>query len=256
MKKGKTKTMCIYSPKGGTGKSVITMSLGGVLSIMKKKILLVDFDFFNGALSMLIDDNITKTAYQLTDDLTNHRYKSFNDYVYKYNDNIDILCAPKDPRQGNKIDGKFVDIIIERATSFYDYILIDTSTDLNDISLTTMDLVDEIIFIAVNDVMCAKNLRNILNIFKDLKIDNYKILLNNSINKGTYFSLSDYKKIIGSDISYTLDNSFYIKELNDKLFNNKIAVLNPDINKKHKKDIVVLEQIINECKEGEINEEK
>lgn len=259
MKEKRTKTLCVYSPKGGTGKSGIVMSLGGVLSIMKKRVLLIDFDLFNGSLSLLINENINKTIYHFNDDYNNNRYKSFNEYIYHYDDYIDILCAPKDPRQGNKIDSKYIDIIIEKASSDYEYIIFDTSSELNDINLITMDSVDEILFIITNDIMCVKNVRNILNIFKDSDVDNYRVVLNNTFNKNGYFKLSDIKKIIGSNIDYILESGFYIKEFNDKLYNNKIAVLDNILNRRHRSEISKLELIIKDIdkdKEGVLNEEK
>lgn len=256
MKDTKSNTICVYSPKGGTGKSGIVMALASVLNNIKKRTLLVDLDLFNGSLSLLIDENITKTVYQLTDDLNNHRYKTFENYVYKYNENIDILCAPKDPRQGNKIDTKYIDIIMEKAKENYEYVIFDTTNQINDINLVTMDSVDNILFVLTNDVMCLKNIRNILNIFKDSDVSNYKLLLNNAFYKNGYFSINDVKKIIGDNIDYELDNSFYIKEFNNMLFDNKIVLCDNGLYKKYK-EVKKLEDYIKDIgKEGDSNEKE
>ena len=55
---------------------------------------------------------IPKDIYNLIDDLNNNRFTEFNDYVSKYNDNIDVLSCPKDPRQGSKISSKYVEIVL------------------------------------------------------------------------------------------------------------------------------------------------
>lgn len=255
----RAKSICLFSPKGGVGKTIIAMNLAGILSKKGNKVLLIDLDVFNGGLSLLINDNITKTIYQLTDDLNNNRFKEFKEYVNKYNDNIDILCAPKDPRQGSKIDSKYIDIIIEKASLFYDEIIIDTSSVFDEINLVTLDIVDEIFFVTTNDMMSLKNLRNILNIFKDNGIDNYKVILNNSFDyRIPYFSLLEMKKIIGANIDYSLSTSYFIKDITRLLYECKIPVLDSSTSKKSKNEFAKLEQLLSnyDVKGSDNNEKK
>ena len=40
----------------------------------------------------------------------NHGLKDLNEYFIKYNDYIDVLSAPKDPRQVGKISSNYIDI--------------------------------------------------------------------------------------------------------------------------------------------------
>lgn len=250
------KTICLFSPKGGVGKTIIAMNLAGLLSKRNEKVLLVDFDVFNGGLSMLINENITKTIYQLTDDLINNRYKEINDYVYNYNESLDILCAPKDPRQGSKIDSKYIDLILEKASLNYSYIIIDTSSVLDEINLVALDYSDEILFVTSSDLMSLKNLRNVINIFKDYEINNYKVILNSSFNFiNPYFSLQEIKKIIGTNVDYTFTNTFFIKDITKILYDNKIPVLDNYIAKKYKSDINKLNIIIQDLVGGN-DEEK
>lgn len=257
MKGLKGKSLCVYSPKGGVGKTTLLSTIGGVASLENKKVLLIDFDLFNGSLSLFINENINRTIFNLIDDLNNNRYKSINDYVYKYNDKIDVLCAPKDPRQGNKVDSKYIDIILERVCSIYDVVLVDTGPGLDDITVSILDFVDEILFILNNDMYTLTNMKNIINIFKDNEITNYKVLLNNSIDtKIPYFSTLEIKKIIGTNIDYTINKNFFIKDLTSYIYNSKIPVLENNNYKKLKSDISNLEILLKELLGGEQNEEK
>ena len=54
----------------------------------------------------------------------------------KYNDKIDVIAAPIDPRKALKIDAKYISLLISSYIYKYDVILIDTSHYLNPISLT------------------------------------------------------------------------------------------------------------------------
>ena len=100
-----------------------------------------------------------------------------------------------------------------------------------------------------------KNTRNILNIFNDCNITNYKVLLNNSINfKTPYFSIMDMKKIIGANIDYTLSKDLFMKDLTSYLYECKIPSLLDGFDKKYKEDESNMRIIITDLKRGEVNE--
>ena len=141
------KTLCIYSPKGGVGKTVLSLNLAGVAGSLDYKVLLLDYDMHTGALSMILNEEINKTIYNLTDDMANNRFKKITDYIYRYNEHIDVLASPKDPRQGNKISSRYLSMIIEKVRNIYDLVIIDTSSKMDDINIVTLDSVDTILFL-------------------------------------------------------------------------------------------------------------
>lgn len=249
------KTICIYSPKGGVGKTILSLNLGGIASEMNYKVLLLDFAVHTGTLGMIINDEIKKTLYHLTDDVVNNRFKKISDYVYKYNDNIDVLPAPKDPRQGNKISSRYLGMIIEKIRNNYDVVIIDTGSKMDEINIVTLDASDLILFVIDNDMFTLKNTRNILNIFNDCNITNFKVLLNASCDfKTPYFSIMDMKKIIGANIDYTLSKDLFIKDITSYLYECKIPSLTDGFNKKYKEDYSNMKMIIQDLKKGDVNE--
>ena len=54
------KTICVFSPKGGVGKTILSLNLAGVASSMDYRVLIMDFAVHTGAVSMVIDDEIKK----------------------------------------------------------------------------------------------------------------------------------------------------------------------------------------------------
>ena len=250
------KTICVHSPKGGVGKSVISLNLAGVASLMNYRVLMLDFAVHTGVLSMIINEEIKKTLYNLADDMMNNRFKKIADYVYKYNDKIDVLPAPKDPRQGNKINSRYLSMVIEKVRNLYDVVIIDTGSKMDEINIVTLDSSDMVLFVIDNDLFTLKNTRNILNIFNDCNITNFKVLLNASIDfKTPYFSIMDMKKIIGANIDYTLSKDLFIKDITSYLYECKIPSLIDGFSKKHKEDYSNMKMIIDDLKRGGFNEE-
>lgn len=249
------KVICVHSQKGGVGKSILSLNLAGVAYSLNYHVLLLDFSVHNGVLSMIINEDIQKTLYHLTDDMVNNRFKKIKDYVYTYNDNIDVLPAPKDPRQGNKINSRYLSMIIEKVRNLYDVVIIDTSSVMDEINIVTLDSSDMVLFVIDNDIFTLKNTRNILNIFYDCNINNFKVLLNASCDfKVPYFSLMDIKKVIGANVDYTLSKNLFMKDITSYLYDCKIPSLMDGFSKKYKEDYSSMKIIIEDLKRGDLNE--
>lgn len=254
----KGKTICLFSSKGGVGKTIMTLNLAGICEKLQHKTLIIDLDLTNGGISVALNREVNKSIYNLIDDINNNRYKEFKDYVTKYDEYIDFLASPKDPRQGNKIDSKYIEVLLDRAAYLYDVILIDTTHSLNELNLVTLDLVNEILFLVTNDPLDLKNMKSLISIFRDLEIDKYKMILNNSCDiEKDYFSIYDLRNIIKTNIDYVISNKFYIKNIDTYVMNGEIITLLPKVNSIYSKDYFTLSTIMIDIlgkSEGDKNE--
>lgn len=226
MENKKGKSICLFSAKGGVGKTTTAINLAGIFEGIEKKVLIIDFNLSSGGIGISLNRKSEKSIYNLVDDYENHRHFNFDNYVTKYDDYIDFLAAPKDPRQASKIDSKYVDLIIDKASYNYDIVIIDLNHTLSELNIVTLDKVDEILFLMTNDPMDIKNMKSIISVFRDLDLDNYKVLLNDSVNAfKKYFSLFDMKNIMKTNIDYILSSSFFLKNIDDYVMNGEIVTL-------------------------------
>lgn len=244
MKKEAAKIITVFSCKGGVGKTTLTLNLAGIYSLMDKKVLIIDLDLNSGGIALSLNVDCDKTIFNVVDDISNNRYENMSGYISKYNDKIDVLPAPKDPRNAFKIDSKYIDMIITSCIYKYDVILIDTNHNLNAILLSALDKSDNTVFMITNDPVDLKNSRSMIAILDDNKFDNYKVVFNSSKDTGKdYFSLYDVKNIIRHNIDYTIDNSFYIKDIDKYVIEGEILTLNKKIRALKKSDIFKLTKL-------------
>lgn len=220
------KAMGIFSAKGGVGKTTLTINLAGMIETVNKKVLIIDLNLSSGGISISLNLECEKNIFNLIDDYENNRHFEFNNYVTKYDEFIDVLSSPKDPRQAAKIDSKYIELIIDKALNNYDVVLIDMDHSLSEINIVTLDNVDEILFVMTNDPKDLKNMKSIISVFRDLDLSNYKILLNNSVNPyKNYFSLFDMKNVMKANIDYSLSSNFFIKNIDEYVMSGEIVTL-------------------------------
>lgn len=233
----KGKTVCVFSAKGGVGKTTNAINLAGIYKLLNKKVLIVDLDLFGGGVALALNKTPDKTIYDMAFDVMNGKYNDFKDYITVFDDSIHFIAAPKDPRCASKIDTKYLDLILDRAVYLYDVVIIDTNFVLDEMNLYMLDRIDKILFIVTNDPFDVKNMKSLLTIFHELKIDKYKLLLNNSRDPfKDYFSIYDIRNILNNNIDYTLSSGLYLKDMENFVMAGKIITLEPRMSNVFSKD--------------------
>lgn len=226
----KAKIVTVTSVKGGTGKSTTVLNLAGILSNQNKKTIILDLDLYSGVIVPSLNIKSEKNIYTLVIDLINNKFENIENYITKYDENIDVLSAPIDPRSVGKISSKYIDLILKRLELKYEVILIDSNHILDAINLVSLDASDEILYIITNDLMDLKNMRTINTIFENMNID-YKIVLNLARPNNTTYTAYDIKNIIGKEPNYIIPKSFYHSKIEEYIYNGKIITLDKNIKK-------------------------
>jgi MinD-like ATPase involved in chromosome partitioning or flagellar assembly len=238
------KLITIASVRGGTGKTTTVLNLAGTYSLMNKKVLILDFDLFSGGIALSLNVEINSDLYKLAYDMDANEYKNINDYILKYNEYIDIIPAPKDPRYASKIEKKYINSIINKVRSKYEVIIVDTNHYLDATNLILFDKSDTIVYIFNNNPVDIKNLKSMIAIHKDMEKDNYVVVLNESNTRlNDMFNNYDIKNIIKNDINYIIPRSFYNKNINRYVLNGKILILEKGIRTFNKKTVKVFNKM-------------
>ncbi len=237
MASNKAKIITITSVKGGVGKSTLVLNLAGVLSSQKQKTIIVDLDLSSGVIAASLDVANTNDIYSLTDDMMNNRYTNAEKYISSYNEYIDVLACPNDPRNTLKIFPQYIETVLKELKYKYDVILIDTNHVISEINLAAFDESDEILYILTDDLMNLKNMKTLIAIYDDMNVTKYKIILNENIKRLNTFEV---KTILGKEIDYTLPKSFYEEDMGKYTENGKIMT----IEKPNSKETNILKEII------------
>ena len=241
----KAYVVSVTSVKGGTGKTTNVLNLAGSYCHLNKKCLIIDLDLYSGDIAPMLNINYDKDIYNFFEDVTNNNFKSMFDYITKYNEYIDILASPKDPRFASKINGKLVSLLLSKVQTLYDVIILDTNHFLNLINLVAFDKSDQILYILNSNLMNLKSMKTFVSIFNNINKKNYKILLYEAREKKkNYISESEISSVVKHDIDFYVPSSFHQKNYEDYVLKGKIMTLNNHkLNKIYRDIIKIIEQV-------------
>src|SRR3954452_3576499 len=150
----------VFSPKGGTGKTVTATNVGTSLAKhWGKRALLLDLDLQFGDAAIMLGIEPEKTIYDLVTAPGELDSEKLAGYTTRHASGLDILPAPLRPEDAELVTEAKLARLLEVARESYDVIVVDTSPFFHGPMLATLDRTDELLLLCALDVPTLKNVR-------------------------------------------------------------------------------------------------
>ncbi len=150
----------VFSPKGGTGKTVTATNLAASFAKHeKKRTLLLDLDLQFGDAAIMLGLEPEKTIYDLVVAPGELDSEKLAGYVTTHTSGLDLLPAPLRPEDAELVTESKLSRLLEVARESYDVIVVDTSPFFHGPMLATLDRTDELLMVCGLDVPTLKNVR-------------------------------------------------------------------------------------------------
>src|SRR5689334_13069053 len=176
----------VFSPKGGTGKTVLSTNLSASLAKnWGKRALLLDLDLQFGDAAIMLGIEPEKTIYDLVTAPGELDSEKLSGYTTRHACGLDILPAPLRPEDAELVTEAKLARLLEVARESYDVIVVDTSPFFHGPMLATLDRTDELLLLTSLDVPTIKNVRLSLQTLELLSFpqDRVKLVLNRANSK-------------------------------------------------------------------------
>src|SRR5205807_1616751 len=176
----------VFSPKGGTGKTVLATNLAASLAKhWGKRALLLDLDLQFGDAAIMLGMEPEKTIYDLVVAPGELDSEKLAGYTTRHSCGLDILPAPMRPEDAELVTEAKLARLLEVARESYDAIIVDTSPFFHGPMLATLDRTDELLLLCGLDVPTIKNVRLSLQTLELLSFpqDRIRIVLNRANSK-------------------------------------------------------------------------
>jgi len=171
------KIVSIYSPKGGTGCTTLAVNLALALDNPETKVALVDGNLQFGDVAVFVNEQGKNTVVDLAPRADELDVEIVEEVMVKHSTTgLHILAAPSRPEYAEKVSSGQFSKVLEFLARLYDYVIVDTSPTLTDVTLTTIDISDIIVLVTTQDIPSIKNCRLFLDLLQNLGINRDRIM--------------------------------------------------------------------------------
>ncbi|MCL4559022.1 MAG: response regulator [Chloroflexi bacterium] len=171
------KIIQLYSPKGGSGCTTLATNLAIALHSEKTHSILVDANLQYGDVAVFFNEVAYHSVLDLAprvNDLDPEVIASVT--VNHQKSGVDIIVAPNRPEMADKVSGEEFYKVLQYLRRLYGYIIVDTPTELNDVTLSVLDAADLVVLVTTQEISSIKNSRLFLSVTDGLHFDRQRIL--------------------------------------------------------------------------------
>jgi pilus assembly protein CpaE len=157
---GNGRIVTVFSPKGGTGKTVTATNLAAAFAKHAgKRTLLLDLDLQFGDAAIMLGIEPEKTIQDLVVAPGELDPEKLAGYTTRHASGVDVLPAPIRPEDAELVTEQKLARLLEVAKESYDVIVVDTSPFFHGPMLATLDRTDDLLLVCGLDVPTIKNVR-------------------------------------------------------------------------------------------------
>lgn len=172
------KLVTVFSPKGGSGKSVIACNLAIVLAQRSEgPVALVDADLQFGDVAVMLKLTPQHTIVDAVSAMHRLDLPLLRSLLSSHSSGLLVLPAPREPAFGDQVQASDMHRIVELLRSFCSFVVVDTPTQFSDVALHLIEESDDLVLVAGMDVPSIKNMKIGLQTLKLLGTPSSKLRL-------------------------------------------------------------------------------
>ncbi|MDQ6846976.1 MAG: response regulator [Candidatus Dormibacteraeota bacterium] len=167
----------VISGKGGVGKTVIAINIAAALAEKHAgAVVLVDLSLQYGDVGAALD---LPTDHSITDLLAENGTADADmiRQVLVNGPGFQVLLAPTSPELADYVSPAHLTDLIATLRSEFDYIIVDTPSYLNEVSIHTVELADHLVMVTDLSVTGIKNARLTRGVLETLEVDPAKVIV-------------------------------------------------------------------------------
>jgi pilus assembly protein CpaE len=174
---GAGKVITFYSPKGGSGCTTLATNLAICLNNEDTSVIIVDGNLQFGDVAVFLNEQGKFSILDLTSRADELDPEIINNVTIKHSQSgVRILAAPMKPEQADMVSGEQFSKVVRYLRNLYSYIIIDTTTSLQNITASAIDSGDILVLLTTQDIPSIKNSRLFLDEIDALGFDRKRVI--------------------------------------------------------------------------------
>jgi pilus assembly protein CpaE len=171
------KVIVIYSPRGGVGRTMVATNLAIALQTTDTPTVVVDAALQFGDVAACLNLQTRNSLLDLVEQAGDLDAELIERISIHHASGLKIIAAPARPEQAEAVQGAQISKVIRFLTSVFQYVVVDTSSALNEATIGAIDASDVVVLIGAPDLPTIKNLRMFFDLGEALNLTPQKIIL-------------------------------------------------------------------------------
>lgn len=171
--------LTVFSPKGGTGCSTLATNLAVALAQQKQgnKVALVDASLQFGDIAVLLNLQVVRSIVDLVPHIDELDGEMLETVLVAHGSGVKALLAPPRPELADQVTPSLIEKVLTGLRNLMSYVVVDTNSVINDITLTTLDLADRIVLVTTPDIPSIKDAKLFFEVADALEYPSSKTIL-------------------------------------------------------------------------------
>jgi pilus assembly protein CpaE len=159
----------VYSPQAGAGVTTLATNLASSLMRADTRVLLVDCNLQFGDVDAMLNLQSQSNISDLTRRVHDLDAGTIDTVLVTHTSGLKVLVAPPRPEQAYDIAPDSVKELLMVLADSYDFVVVDTSTQYDEMTLKLFEVAEQIILVATPTIPAIRNIRKMLDIFDSLE---------------------------------------------------------------------------------------
>ncbi|HAQ07844.1 MAG TPA: hypothetical protein DCR24_10090, partial [Bacillus bacterium] len=192
--------IAVTNPKGGVGKTSLTVNLAAAFARKGKSVAIIDANLQFGEAAVFLNLKPKRTVYEWTKEAFHKDGFPIDQYMTSHESNVSVLAAPSRPEFFEGILEDHLKVAIRECKEIYDVVLIDVPSSLSEIHIGCLEEADDILLVTLNEINVLRMSKLYLETLESVQLqDKVKLVLNRH-EKGQALDLKRLAEVLKQEI--------------------------------------------------------